>query len=118
MAYNENVKNKMNQKFNPRQLAREQHNVLKQHVIDTLEEIINHIAVHNYDVVIKQHTFNSPAGDCMGIDSTVINFGYDEQEKDIYEVLNHLAFLNQYANGLLDIDSEYSEYVDYTNTED
>ena len=118
MSKNEKLQEIMEKKYNPRDLAKQQHDALKQHILDTLDTIKNQVAVGNYEAVIREHTFQSPSGDYTGMDSTVIDFGYDENNMDIYEVLNHLAFLQNYANGKIEVDTTYSEYNVYLNTEE
>ncbi len=118
MSKNEKLQEIMEKKYNPRDLAKQQHDALKQHILDTLDTIKNLIAVGDYETVIRECTFQSPSGDYTGIDSTVIDFGYDGTNMDIYEVLNHLAFLQNYSNGKTEIDATYSEYNVYLNTEE
>jgi len=47
---------------------------VKEHSISVLKEIINAIEENNFSL-IKKHLVFSPAGDCMGDDNTIINFG-------------------------------------------
>jgi len=81
-------------KTTPETLAIEQHAALKAHVIKTLNTVLE--AIENdaaYSVVEKLTSF-SPAGDCMGVDNSFINFGFSEKEPlDIMEVVGRLEEL-------------------------
>lgn len=62
-------------KTSPESLAETQHDAMKQHVLNVLADAMAAITKENYTAANKM-TFNSPAGDCMGIDSYPIEFSY------------------------------------------
>lgn len=76
-------------------LAKEQHNALKKHVINVLDKVKQYIEYEKY-TEIENLTFESPAGDGWGLDNQVINFGYKEcEELDITEVVYILKKLKE-----------------------
>jgi hypothetical protein len=107
------VKKIMEKKVNPRELAREQYDAYQDYIIQKLKGIIEGIENGNYEDIISEDTFISPAGDCMGMDNTVINFSFNETPCDIRQALNRLAFLAEYADGQREIDEVYNENVNY-----
>lgn len=73
-------------------LCEQQFEVLKKHVIDTLNEAIEAIKEEDFKKAV-QMTFNSPAGDCMGLENNCIDFGFNEKALDFMEavcILNDL----------------------------
>lgn len=108
----------MEKKFNPRELAKEQYETYKKYIVNTLKEIITGIENGCYEDIIQENTFESPAGDCMGMDNTVINFSFDDTTpQDIRQALNRLAFLADYADGEIDLDENYDENRNYLEVE-
>ena len=105
----------MNMEYNPREIARKQYNTYKEYVVNHLKEIADAIDEGNYEDVLNEDTFRSPAGDGYGMDNTVINFSFDNKPVDIEKALNRLSFLSAYADGYLDIDEKYNEHRDYIN---
>jgi hypothetical protein len=79
-------------------LAEVQLKVLKQHVLDTLKNVMNCIEHDSYTEV-ELLTFYSPAGDGDGVDNHCINFGWDKEEKDILQVCGILAHLHKTVKG-------------------
>ena len=107
------VREIMEKKVNPRELASEQHDVLQRHVVSVLEHLIEYVQYERYDDILNEMVFESPSGDYTGMDNAVIDFGYDGTPKDIRQILNQLAFLSDYADGNLPIEATYSEDNDY-----
>ena len=73
-------------------LYRQQFEALKKHVIDTLTEAIGVVMVDDFNAA-KQMTFNSPAGDDMGMDNDCIDFGFNGKEMDFREAIYALEEL-------------------------
>ncbi len=80
-------------------LAKEQHEALKKHVIKILHGVINDISHERYE----DHSIpigRSPAGDDHGIDNDFIDFSYNfEDSIDISEALETLQHLKNVAKG-------------------
>lgn len=102
----------MTQKFDPRAIAREQHDAYRQYILDVLKDVTEKVAKGDFTAVADMTVF-SPAGDCMGWDNHFINFGYDNRARDILEALNRLAYLERYADGEFDLDENYCSSRDY-----
>lgn len=68
-------------------LAKTQHDALKQYTLNILNKVKQYIEDERY-TEIEDLTFESPAGDGWGLDNQVINFGYKEcEELDITEIV-------------------------------
>ena len=81
-------------KTTPETLAMEQYAALKEHVIKNLKTVLEAIEDDASYSVVEDLTSYSPAGDCMGLDNSFINFGFSEKEPlDIMEVVGRLEEL-------------------------
>ena len=104
----------MTKEFNPRTLAREKYDTYKKYIAAKLDEVKEKVLEEKYDEIEKL-TFFSPAGDGWGSDNNFIDFGFDENPKDILEAANYLAFLAMYANGDIPVDENYISGCNYIN---
>lgn len=93
----------MNKTLDPKQLALEQAQAYKNYICSKLSDLIAEIADvdENTDVekFAKKYCFDSPSGDYMGSDNSVIDFGYRDYA-DIVEALIEIVSLYRYAKGL------------------
>ncbi len=89
---NEKVVNLMS--INADNLKEKQFNVLKEHGISLLRNIIGLINENKFEE-IERYTFYSPAGDGMGSDNNCINFDYtdDQDGMDISSYVDLLISL-------------------------
>jgi len=86
-------------KTTPETLAIAQYAALKTHAISVLEDVIKKLKADDIKAV-KAMTYYSPAGDCMGTDSTCINFLYGEPDtSDFGDLLDNLERLNSISLG-------------------
>ena len=80
-------------KLTPENLAKQQHDALRLHAINRLEELIMHLKHGDY-AKAKEMTFDSPAGDGNGLDNACLSFGEDDDgDIDIGFVLDRLIHL-------------------------
>lgn len=79
-------------KLNINNLAKEQHKALKEHVLGILSKVTAAIKEEKYEL-IGDFTFSSPAGDGYGLDSDCIDFSYDQEVKDVLEIVRELQSL-------------------------
>lgn len=93
----------MNKTLDPKQLALEQAEAYKGYIYSKLNDLMTEIAGvdENADVekFAEKYCFDSPSGDCMGSDNSVIDFGYGDSV-DIVEALTKIVSLYRYAKGL------------------
>ena len=75
----------------PQTLAELQRVRLEQHVVTILKQTITAIKDKRYS---KIPTGNSPAGDGWGCDNTFINFSWDQEERDIMDIIIMLEKLD------------------------
>lgn len=81
-------------KTTPETLAMEQYAALKEHVIKTLNTVLEAIENDAAYSVVEKMTAYSHAGDGNGNDNSFINFGFSEKEPlDIMEVVGRLEEL-------------------------
>lgn len=73
-------------------LAEKQHNAVKNHVIEVLQDIINLVEEEKYEE-IQNKLIYSPSGDGYGGDNHYINFSYRNGEEDIKEMMDRLKNL-------------------------
>lgn len=73
-------------------LAEKQHNAVKNHVIEVLQDIINLVEEEKYEE-IQNKLIYSPSGDGYGEDNHYINFSYRNGEEDIKEMMDRLKNL-------------------------
>ena len=104
----------MTKEFNPRALAREKYDTYKKYIVSKLDEVKEKILKEEYGE-IERLTSYSPSGEGWGSDNNFIDFGFDENPKDILEAVNYLVFLNMYANGDVPVDETYVSGYDYIN---
>lgn len=77
-------------KLSPEELAKKQFEVLKQKVVERLDEISSNIEKNNFDKIFGMLAY-SPAGDDHGADNEFIYFGdIDESCIDINDVLKKI----------------------------
>lgn len=79
-------------KLTPEQLATTQLKELKLHVVTRLQKIIQNINNDQYDEVLSM-TFESPAGDDMGMDNTCIDMAISDKLTDIGNVIDRMKEL-------------------------
>lgn len=93
----------MNKTIDPKQLAFEQAEAYRGYIYNKLGDLMVEIADvdENTDVekFAEKYCFDSPSGDYMGSDNSVIDFGY-EDNADIIEALTKIVSLYRYARGL------------------
>lgn len=93
----------MNKTLDPKQLAFEQAEAYRGYIYSKLSDLMAEIADvdENTDVekFAEKYCFDSPSGDYMGSDNSVIDFGYGDNA-DIVEALNKIVSLYRYAKGL------------------
>lgn len=104
------VKEILNKTLDPRKLAGEKFCIYKNYILETLESISTYIFNDNFEK-IPDFCFESPAGDGYGRDNSVIDFGFDENHKDIIQALNYLSYLKKYCEG--NIDTAFVDWEDY-----
>lgn len=78
-------------------LIEKQLNGLKQYTIERLEKVIELIKEDKYDSV-KYMLADSPSGDAYGCDNCYINFAYDNNNRDINDILDELIMLKYKLN--------------------
>jgi len=78
--------------LNIENLKQEKNKALTNFAVKKLQEVITHLQKKNYTAIEKMLIL-SPAGDGMGEDNYFINFGYNEEEKDLGDFLNELKRL-------------------------
>ena len=108
----EKLKEIMTRKFDPRAIAREQHDEYRKYIVGLLKDVVEMVEDGDYRAVADMTEY-SPAGDCMGCDNSFIDFGFGTGPKDILEALNLLVYLDRYADGEFDLDEDYCEGRDY-----
>ena len=79
-------------KLTPESLAKAQYDELKKHALQVLSEVSSLIYEDKFGSLDK-FTFFSPSGDGYGLDNNCINFGTDDEVKDIADVVNRLVEL-------------------------
>lgn len=93
----------MNKTLDPKQLAFEQAEAYRGYIYSKLSDLMAEIADvdENTDVekFAEKYCFDSPSGDYMGSDNSVIDFGYGDNA-DIVEALTKIVSLYRYARGL------------------
>ena len=93
----------MNKTIDPKRLALEQAEAYRDYIYSKLSDLMAEIADvdENTDVekFAEKYCFDSPSGDYMGSDNSVIDFGYGDNA-DIVEALNKIVSLYRYAKGL------------------
>jgi hypothetical protein len=89
-----NIELKDLMKVHPEDLAATQFEALKQHVIETLDLVMQQVKDEAFQDLHKGLA-HSPAGDCMGDDNHYIDFGYSNECLDIAEVIDQLSALKQ-----------------------
>lgn len=81
----------------PQELAKVQHDALKQHVLAVLDNIRSLIQKENYTFILDENReviLYSPSGDGYGQHNHFINFGYQKDNPlDIKEVVSQLNSL-------------------------
>lgn len=94
----ESIAAKMVETIDPIKLAEEKMIAYKRYCIAILNAIIE--AVEDSDLgQVEELTFFSPAGDCMGLDNRVIDFGYGDEVADIYQAVSKLRILQEIVDG-------------------
>lgn len=89
-------------KYTPENLAEQQMIKLQEHVVNRLEEVTDLIRRGKYEKALD-HLEDSPAGDCMGLESRYISFvetginGENREPVDIGDVLDRLICLHKVA---------------------
>lgn len=97
----ESIAAKMAETIDPIKLAEEKMNAYKRYCVAILNTIIE--AVEDVDVKqIEELTFFSPAGDEMGLDNRVIDFGYGDEVADIHQAVTRLRVLEEIVDGIRD----------------
>lgn len=92
---------KMAETIDPIKLAEEKMNAYKRYCVAIFNAIIE--AVEDVDLEqIEELTFSSPAGDEMGLDNRVIDFGYGDECADIYQAVSKLRILEEIVDGIRD----------------
>ena len=90
----------MNKIIDPKQLALEQAEAYKGYICNKLSELIAEVAavseITDVEKFAEKYCFDSPSGDYMGLDNSVIDFGYDNYA-DIVEALTKIVSLYKYA---------------------
>lgn len=79
---------------NVNNLCEQQFEILKRHVIDVLIEAMDAIREEDFKKAV-QMTFNSPAGDCMGLENNCIDFGFNDEKMDFMEAVCRLNDLKR-----------------------
>ena len=90
----------MNRTIDPKQLALEQAEAYKGYICNKLSELIAEVAdvseITDVEKFAEKYCFDSPSGDEMGSDNSVIDFGYGNYA-DIVEALTKIVSLYRYA---------------------
>lgn len=90
----------MNRTIDPKQLALEQAEAYKGYICNKLSELIAEVAdvseITDVEKFAEKYCFDSPSGDYMGSDNSVIDFGYGNYA-DIIEALTKIVSLYKYA---------------------
>ncbi len=90
----------MNRTIDPKQLALEQAEAYKGYICNKLSELIAEVAdvseITDVEKFAEKYCFDSPSGDYMGSDNSVIDFGYGNYA-DIVEALTKIVSLYKYA---------------------
>lgn len=82
-------------KTKPETLARKQLDALKEHCINVLQNIKDLIDSERFNEV-KNFTFYSPAGDCMGSENNCINFSFEKGVMlDVQEICEKMKQIKQ-----------------------
>lgn len=95
------VKAILNQIVSPRELARTKVTAYRKYVIEILNKVIRHIEDIKGDDIpsgLSDLLFWSPAGDCMGSENYVIDFGI-EDVADISQAAVYISKMLKFANG-------------------
>lgn len=79
---------------NIEKLKQDQSKALKEHITNVFNDILAKINKGNYQEIVDKYLKFSPAGDDMGCDNYFINFSWNEERKDISDVLEMLAELD------------------------
>lgn len=92
---------KMVETIDPIKLAEEKMNAYKRYCVAVLNAIIE--AVEDGELErVEELTFFSPAGDEMGLDNRVIDFGYGDESLDIYQAVEKIRILEEIVEGTRD----------------
>lgn len=93
----------MTRTIDPKQLALEQAEAYKGYICNKLSELIAEVAdvseITDVEKFAEKYCFDSPSGDYMGSDNSVIDFGYGNYA-DIVEALTEIVSLYRYAKGI------------------
>ena len=79
---------------NIEKLKQDQSKALKEHITNIFNDILAKINEGKYQEVVDKYLEFSPAGDGFGDDNYFINFSWNEERKDISDVLEMLAELD------------------------
>ena len=79
---------------NIEQLKQDQLKALKEHISNVFKDILDMINKCKYQEIYDKYIEYSPAGDDMGCDNHFINFSWNEDIKDISDVLEMLKELD------------------------
>ena len=79
---------------NIEKLKQDQLKALKEHITNVFNDILDKINKGNYQEVVDKYLEFSRAGDGYGDDNYFINFAWNDDYKDISDVLEMLAELD------------------------
>lgn len=107
----------MTKTLSPRDLAREKYIAYKAYIRDVFMKCAECTGNEQFQQIVDM-TAPSPAGDGYGKDNRFIDFGFDENQKDIFEALNYLEYLRRYANGDIELDEKFYEGMEFLDAKD